>query len=307
MPKKYAVTGASGYSGRYITRLLLDQGNSVLTLTGHPDRPHPFGDQISLAPFNFDNPDALARSLEGVNVLINTYWVRFSYGKTTHQQAVENTKILFNAAKQAGVKRIVHVSIANPAQGVGLPYYQGKLALEQALMATGVSYAILRPAVLFGGATPAEDVLINNIAWLLRRFPAFAIPGDGQYGIQPIHVEDMARLAVKASQSRDNQIIDAVGPEKYAFAELVWLVAQAVGSRAWIFNAPPALALAASQVISLFVGDVMLTQDEVAGLLADLLVSAHPPTGTTKLSAWLAENAHLMGARYASEVGRHFR
>jgi NADH dehydrogenase len=304
---KYAVTGASGYSGRYITRLLLDQGDSVLTLTGHLDRPQPFGDQINVAPFNFDNPEELTRSLEGVRVLINTYWVRFSYGRTTHQQAVENTKILFNAAKRAGVQRIVHVSIANPAQGVGLPYYQGKLALEQALMATGVAYAILRPAVLFGGATPAEDVLINNIAWLLRRFPAFAIPGDGQYGIQPIHVEDMARLAVEASKAQDNQIMDAVGPEKFTFEELVQLVAQAVGSRAVIFKAPPALALAVSQAISLFVGDVMLTQDEVAGLLADLLVSADPPTGTIKLSAWLAENAHLMGARYASEVGRHFR
>jgi nucleoside-diphosphate-sugar epimerase len=305
--KRFMVTGAFSYSGRYITRRLLDQGHQVSTLTGHPDRPNPFGDQVKALPFNFDHPDELADSLKGADALINTYWVRYDYGGTTYRQAVANTKTLFDAAKRAGVKRVVHVSIANPSLDSKLPYYHGKAELEQHLIQSSLSYAILRPTVLFGGATAAEDVLINNIAWLLRRLPVFGLPGDGSYGIQPIHVDDQAALAVRLAGEKENTIVDAVGPETFTFRELVELVKKAVGSRALILPFPPSLALLAARAISPFLGDVMLTREEVIGLMDNLLVSSQPPTGTTKLSEWLAQNAHLMGARYSSEVGRHFK
>jgi NADH dehydrogenase len=307
MPSLFAVTGAFSYSGRYITRRLLDQGHKVITLTGHPDRPNPFGDKVKVYSFNFDRPDELAKSLEGASAVINTYWVRYDYGGTTYKQAVANTKTLFDAAKKAGVKRAVHVSIANPSIDSPLPYYHGKAELEAYLTASGLSYAILRPTVLFGGATPAEDVLINNIAWLLRRLPVFGLPGDGSYGIQPIHVDDQAALAVKYATGKDNVIVDAVGPETFTFRELVELVKKGVGSRALVMPFPPSLALLAARAISPFLGDVMLTREEVIGLMDNLLVSKQAPTGTVRLSEWLAENAPLMGSRYASEVGRHFK
>ena len=302
-----AVTGAFGYSGRYIARRLLDQGKRILTLTGHPDRPNPFGGSVAIVPFNFERPAALARSLEGVETLYNTYWVRFSRGPATYDRAVRNIKTLFNAAKAAGVRRVVHLSIANPSSGSPLPYYRGKAEVETALVESGMTYGILRPTLLFGGLTPAEDVLINNIAWLLRHFPVFVIPGEGRYGVQPIHVDDLAELAVRLGAETKNAIADAAGPETFTFEELVRLVARAAGSRAWIFHAPPGLALLAARALGLFVGDVLLTPDEVKGLMGNLLVSKAPPAGRTRLSAWLAENAHLMGARYASEVRRHFR
>ncbi len=302
-----AVTGAYSYSGRYITRRLLDAGKRVVTLTNHPDRPHPFGDAVRVAPLDFDHPGALAQSLEGVSTLFNTYWIRFPYGAMTHERAVENSRRLFEAAKSAGVGRVVHTSIANPSADSRLTYYRGKWQVEQALVASGVGYGIIRPAVLFGGANPAEDVLINNIAWILRRFPLFGLPGDGSYGIQPIHVEDMAGLAVELATSRENPIVDACGPETYTFVELVKLVKRAVGSRALVVPMHPALALAAARAISLLVGDVLLTDQEMIGLMDNLLVSKEKPVGKIKLSTWLAENAPLMGARYASEVGRHFK
>ncbi len=300
------VTGAFGYTGRYITRRLLAKGIAVKTLTGHPERPNPFGDQVTAMPFNFDKPDQLAKSLEGATVLYNTYWVRFSHGQNTHERAVENTKTLIRAAEEAGVKRMVHVSIAKPSPDSTLPYYHGKAVLEQTLRESKLSYAILRPTVLFG-VEAGEDVLINNIAWLLRRFPAFAIPGAGGYKLQPIYVEDLADIAVDAGQKLENGVIDAVGPEIFTFDELVRGIAKAVNSRAWIVHAPPGLALALAQTISLFVGDVMLTGDEVAGLMGDLLFVDSPPPGKKRLSDWLAQNAGEVGKRYASELGRHFR
>lgn len=306
MSETHIVTGAFGYSGRYITRRLLERGHQVKTLTNHPARSHPFGSQVTAIPFNFDKPDDLARSLEGASVLYNTYWVRFSHGENTHARAVENTKTLIRAAKTAGVRRMVHVSIAKPSLDSPLSYYHGKAVMEQALRESGLAYAILRPTVLFG-ATAGEDVLINNIAWLLRRFPVFALPGAGDYKIQPIHVEDLAEIAVNAGSATKDATIDAVGPEIFTFAELVRLIARTVNSRALILPTPPGLALMLAQCLSLFVGDVMLTQDEVAGLMGNLLFVDSPPPGKIKLSEWLTANAALVGARYASELGRHFK
>ena len=302
-----AVTGALGYSGRYIARRLIDRGQRIMTLTGHPGRPNPFGEAVTIAPFNFEHPAALARSLEGVETLYNTYWIRFSRGPATYDRAVRNTKALFEAAKAAGVKRVVHISIANPSPDSPLPYYRGKADVEAALVGSGMTYGILRPTLLFGGAGLAEDILLNNIAWLLRRFPIFVIPGDGRYHLQPVHVEDAADLAVRLGGETGNVIMDAAGPETFTFEELVRLTARAVGRRPWIVHAPPALALLGARMVGLFVGDVILTRDEVKGLMEDLLVSKEAPTGRRRLSAWLAENAHLAGVRYASEVRRHFR
>ena len=297
------VTGAFGYTGKYITRRLLAQGRRVKTLTGHPDRPHEFGDRVTAAPFNFDNPPALVESLRGAATLYNTYWVRFNYGAATFDQAIANTKTLIRAAEEAGVRRMVHVSIAQPALDSPLPYYSGKAQLEEALKTSRLSYAIIRPTVIFGD----EDILINNIAWLLRRFPLFAVPGKGDYKLQPIYVEDMADLVVDAGGKTENVIFDAVGPEVYTFDTLVRLIAKTIRSRARIVHLRPDLALILSRVVGVFVGDVILTQEEVAGLLANLLVSSGPPTGRTRLSEWLRDHAGTVGAKYASEVKKHYR
>jgi NADH dehydrogenase len=297
------VTGAFGYTGKYITRRLLAQGRRVKTLTGHPDRPHEFGDRVTAAPFNFDNPPALVESLRGAATLYNTYWVRFNYGAATFDQAIANIKTLIRAAEEAGVRRMVHVSIAQPALDSPLPYYSGKAQLEEALKTSRLSYAIIRPTVIFGD----EDILINNIAWLLRRFPLFAVLGKGDYKLQPIYVEDMADLVVDAGGKTENVIFDAVGPEVYTFDTLVRLIAKTIRSRARLVHLRPDLALILSRVVGVFVGDVILTQEEVAGLLANLLVSSGPPTGRTRLSEWLRDHAGTVGAKYASEVKKHYR
>ncbi|MBI3945494.1 MAG: NAD(P)H-binding protein [Armatimonadetes bacterium] len=299
----HVVTGAFGYTGKHIARRLLAAGKRVVTLTGHPDRPNPFGEQVRALPFHFDRPDELARSLQGARALYNTYWIRFPHCGTTYEKAVENTKVLIGAARQAGVGRLVHVSITRASEESPLPYFRGKGILEKEIAASGLSYAILRPTVIFG----PEDILINNIAWLLRRFPLFAVPGSGEYRLQPVFVEDMAALAVAAAGSEQNVVMDAVGPETFTFDGLVRLIAGVVGSRARILHAPPGLVLFSAAVIGRLVGDVLLTRDEVEGLMAGLLVSDRPPTAQTRLSEWLRENADRVGARYASELRRHYR
>lgn len=297
------VTGAFGYTGKYIAQRLLSMGKRVKTLTGHPDRENPFGDQVSVAPLDFDNPRELAESLHGAATLYNTYWVRFSHGQNTLEKAVQNTRTLIKAAEDAGVRKIVHVSISSASEESPLPYFRGKGLLEQAVINSRLSYAIIRPTVIFGD----EDILINNIAWFLKRLPVFGVPGAGDYRLQPVFVEDMAQIVVDAAYQDEDLVSDAVGPETYTFDALVRLIAEAVGSRARIIHLPPRLALFLVRLLGYAVRDVVLTGDEIGGLMANLLVSEHPPKGQTRLSDWLARNADHVGGSYASELARHYR
>jgi uncharacterized protein YbjT (DUF2867 family) len=297
------VTGAFGYTGKYIARRLLSAGRRVRTITGHPQHANGLSSQVEVAPLNFGDPAGLVRSLQGALVLYNTYWVRFNHGSATFEAAVKNSRTLIEAAAEAGVRKIVHLSIANPSLDSHLPYYSGKAQVEEAILGSGLSYAILRPTVIFG----REDILINNIAWFLCRFPAFAIPGNGEYRIQPIFVEDLAELAVNAEKKQTNQVLDAVGPETFTFEDLVLELARAVGANPKCVHVSPAVSLRMLQLVGWAVGDVILTREEIEGLMADLLVSKNPPTGKTRFTLWLAENAKFLGARYSSELRRHYR
>jgi len=294
------VTGAFGYSGKYIAARLLAAGERVRTLTNSPERRNPFGPAVEAHPYNFDQPDTLARSLEGARVLINTYWVRFDHRDFTHGQAVRNTRRLFDAARRAGVPRVVHVSITNPSLDSALPYFRGKAELESALRDSGLSWAILRPTVLFG----PEDILINNIAWMLRRFPVFGVFGDGRYRLQPIFVDDLARLAVEAAGSSAPLVRDAIGPETFTYRELVTVIGKAIGRPRPVVRMPPALGVALGRVVGAVVGDVVVTREEVAGLMQNLLVTDAPPAGDTALSEWVFAHWASLGRRYSSELAR---
>jgi uncharacterized protein YbjT (DUF2867 family) len=302
MSTTYAVTGAYSYTGKYITERLLAQGQRVITLTNNPKRINPHATEVPAFPYNFDHPEKLTETLCGVDTLYNTYWVRFDHGDKSFAQAVTNTQTLFEAAKAAGVRRIVHFSITNPSIDSPLPYFRGKSQLESALAESGLSYAILRPTVIFG----REDILINNIAYLLWRFPVFAVPGDGSYQLQPIYVEDMADLAVQAGKIDENFIWDAVGPEIYDFDEMVTQIGAAVGARTRLVHVPPQIALTLSRLVGILVKDVVLTGDEVDGLMTGLLVSSDPARGRKSLKDWLYENKETVGRRYASELARHY-
>jgi uncharacterized protein YbjT (DUF2867 family) len=295
-----AVTGAFGYSGKYIARRLLAQGHRVITLTNSPDRQNEFGGQVKAYPYHFDQPERLVETLKGVQVLYNTYWVRFNHRLFKHADAVQNTLALFEAASQAGVQRIVHISITNPSENSPLEYFSGKAHLENALINSGLSYAILRPTVLFG----KEDILINNIAWTLRHLPVFGVFGDGQYRLQPIYVEDLADLALNWGKMMENITLNAIGPETYTYRQLVQTIGDLIGARRPILSVSPQMGYWAGLVIGRLVGDVLITRDEIKGLMANLLYVPTPSTGTTRLSDWIKQHASTLGRRYTSELAR---
>lgn len=299
----HVVTGAFGFSGKYIARRLLDAGHRVITLTNSMNRENPFEGKVAAHPYNFDDPEKMAESMKGASVLYNNYWVRFNYRDHiafTYSTAVENSLKLFQAAKKAGIRRIVHISITNPSEDSPFEYFRGKAVLERAIKESGLSYSILRPAVLFG----KEDILINNIAWFLRNFPVFGVFGDGSYRLQPIYVDDLARVAVEQEQSTDNSIVDAIGPETFTYRELAGAIGKAIGRQRPIISMPAIIGYAVGSVAGKLLGDVAITRDEIQGLMADLLYTLSPPAGETRLTDWLQGHSGSVGVHYNSELAR---
>ena len=297
-----AVTGAFSYSGAAIAGQLREAGHRLRTLTGHPERA-PAGTDIDVRPLDFSDRARLTESLRGVHTLYNTYWVRFAHGSVDHAVGVANNRALFAAAADAGVRRVVHVSITNPSLNSPYPYFRGKAEVEQSLAASGLSHAIVRPAILFGG----NGVLVNNIAWLLRRVPVFAIGGRGDYRVRGIHVDDLAALCLELGHGSAPVIVDAVGPQRLTFREMVDAVRTAVGSHALVIDVPGPALLAMSRLLGVVLRDRLLTDDEYHAMAAGLADSSAPATGRIAFTDWVARRGGDLGRRYANELSRHFR
>ncbi|HET6865818.1 MAG TPA: NAD(P)H-binding protein, partial [Solirubrobacteraceae bacterium] len=296
------VTGAFSHTGAHIAQRLLERGREVRTLTFHPERAHQLRDRIVALPYRFDDPLALARSLEGVTTLYNTYWVRFDHGSASFGGAIANSRALFHAARRAGVQRIVHISIANPSADSPLPYYRGKALVEHALAETGVPFAVVRPTWIFGGR---HEILANNIAWILRHVPLFAVAGDGRYPVQPVHIDDLAEICLNAAETPADVIRDAAGPETLPFIELVRAIRRATGSHSPVLRVPAPVLSTAARLLGLILGDVVLTPQEIRGLTSGLLVSHDPPVGRIAFTDWLRDHHASLGRAYANELRRH--
>ena len=297
----HVVTGAFGYSGRWIARELLSRGKKVRTLTNAVGRDDPFHGMVEVMPIDFTNHDLLVSSLRGTDVLYNTYWVRYKNSKDgyAHEIAVENTRKLFLAAEEAGVNRIVHFSVAHPHKAPDWSYFRGKVEVEKLLTESSLSYAILRPTVFFGGE---RDVLINNMAWLIRKFPVFGIFGMGNYPIQPIHIEDIAKVAVDQGESVEDVVLDVAGPEIFTYREYVTLIAKSLGVSRLIIPVPPIVGWAVGKVVGAILRDRVITRAEIKGLMRGLMATDAKPLGKIKFSEWVATNGADLGAKYHNDL-----
>jgi nucleoside-diphosphate-sugar epimerase len=296
------VTGAFSFTGKYIAARLLALEREVRTLTRHDQSASPFGDRVRSFPLDFDDPQGLRDVLRGADTLYNTYWIRSPRGELTFERAVANTRVLLAAAQEAGVRRVVQLSVSNASTSSALPYFRGKALADEALAASGLSYAIVKPTLIFG----SEDVLVNNIAWLLRRLPLFVIPGDGSYRLQPVAVEDVAQLSVAASGADEAQAFDAAGPDILTFEVLVGLVREAVGSRARVVHAGLGLTHSLGVLLGAILRDTLITRAELQGLMGNLLASTGPATGERRFGDWLHANASDLGGSYTSESRRNW-
>jgi NADH dehydrogenase len=298
------VTGAFSFTGRAIAEELLARGRSVRTLSRRPaESGDPLGVRVEWAPLQFSDPVSLRERLRGAEVLYTTYWIRFERGGSTFARAVENIRLLIQAAREAGVRRVVHVSVANPSEDSPFAYYRGKARAEAWIVESGLSYAIVRPTLVYG----PNDILLNNIAWTVRHFPFFAVVGDGAYRVQPVAVAEVAGLCADAGEGDRSLTFDAAGPETYTYVELVRLIAAALGRPARIVRLPSTAVLALAKVVGMTGRDVLVNSEELGALRAETLVSHNPPTAQGSFATWLDDAGAALGERYASELARNFR
>jgi uncharacterized protein YbjT (DUF2867 family) len=299
---RVAVTGSFGFTGRALTERLLEAGHEVMTLTRRSGAGDPLAQRVDVRPFDTTDPSSLVASLAGVETLFNTYWLRFPRGASTFESAIARSATLLAAAREAGVRRVVHVSVVNAAPDAETPYVRAKAALESVVRSSGVEWVIVRPTLTYG----PNDILINNLAWALRRLPVYGLPGLGRYTVQPVHVDDVARICVEAASAPAGQVLDAAGPETMAYRELVDRVRAAVGSRSLVVPTPGIAVLTAARLLGLLVRDVVLTRDEIRELTSSLLTSHEPPRGEIRISDWLPANAAQLGRRWSSELARNY-
>ena len=298
-----AVTGALGFTGQAIARRLIADGRRVVTLTRRPYLPNPFGDRLRIVAIDYHDPASITAALRGAETLYNTAWVRFERGRATFEEQVERTAILMRSAHAAGVGRVVHVSVVGADPNSPLRYWAAKARAEAIVRDAAIPWTIVRPTLLFG----RNDILVNNMAWFLRRVPVFGLPARPDCAVQPVHVDDVASLAVLLAHEPPGLTVDAAGPERLSLLEMVQAVRAAVGSGARIVAVPTALALAATALAGAVLRDVVLTRDELRALGAGLLVSDDPAPAEIPFSAWVRANGEQLGRSYASELGRNFR
>ena len=285
------VTGAFSFTGRYVAGHLLAEGREVRTLTRRPLSASPFGDRVRAFPPDFEDPAAL----RGVDTLYNTYWVRFPDRTAGFGDAVANSIALFETARDAGVRRVVQLSVTNADPVSPYAYFRGKAEVEAALARSGLSYAIVRPTLVFGRG----EVLLNNVAWLLRHLHVFVLPGRG-CRTQPIAAEDVAALCVEAAAGDENLTFDSAGPEVFTFEEIVHLVRASVGARAGVVQGGSWSVRALASALGAAAGQTLLSAEELAALGDDLLTSSEPPRGTRRLGDWLAANGAGLGKHLAT-------
>ena len=217
-------------------------------MTANPDRSGSFGGLVVATPLDFSDPDGLRPSCREPG----SSTVPTGYGSA------------------AGVGRTVHFSVANASAESRLPWFRGKGQVEETQKGSRPSYAIIRYTLVFGEG----DLLLNNMAWALRRFPVFPVFGNGNYPVQPVYAEGLA-----AGSRNDSFVADAPGPETFNFEELLRVLASAVGARVRLVHTPPSLGFALTRLAGLLLRDVVLTRDEVDGLMAGLLTSSRGSNG----------------------------
>ncbi len=279
MTKRVVITGAFSFTGAAVARELSLRGWTIHTLTNRI-RP-PGAEHITTAPLRFD-PTHIKHELAGADAFVNTYWVRLPV----------------DAASQAGVGRFVHVSVSNAKDNSNLGYYRGKAEVEAAVQCSNLSHAIVCPTLIVG----PTDVLTNNIAWFLRRFPIFPMPAGGQYRLQPLTLADAGRIVADQVESSEIARVDAAGPQVMTFGDYVRTVAKACGVTRPLVGVPGPLALAALGFVQWILKDIVLTREELLGLEQEALLSRDAARGKESVGDWLMSNGQTLGRRYANDL-----
>ena len=277
--KQVTVFGA-GFIGRAIVRALAEQGVQVVVAARRielAEEVKTAGDvgQITLVRANVRVPVSVARALQGSDAVINAVGISFEHGRQRYEAVhVGGARAIAEAAKTAGVRRLVHVSgIGADRRSATNRYIRSKVDAEDAIIAAFPDATILRPSVVFG----SDDVLFNRLARIACFAPIMPVVGDGSARMQPVYVGDVAAaaVAVLARPATARMVFELGGPRTYNHGELAALTLREIGRRRPIVGVPPGLMKLGAFFAELpaMVGlTPAITRDQVDLLLHDNMV-----------------------------------
>ncbi len=233
---KIAITGGTGFIGGNLASLLLREGHEVVLISRVREAfPAP---GIKSIPIGLSNAETLAGAFDGCDAVVHCAGINRELGKQTYVEVhVEGTRRVLDAAKRAGVRKIVYVSFLRARPNCGSPYHESKFAAEELVREAGLDYTVVKPGVIYGRG----DHMLDHLSHAFHTFLVFAFVGLRDQLIRPTAVEDLVRI-LAAAALRDPRLkrktVAVVGPETLTLRDAVRRVAGAVGKRPLMFRMP---------------------------------------------------------------------
>lgn len=235
---KIAITGGTGFVGRNIARRLVRAGHEVVLIARGEDRTEPSAARLGRhVRIGLDDPGALAEAFAGCDAVAHCAGINREIGAQTYERVhVAGTRNVVEAAKRAGVKKIMLMSFLRARPNCGSAYHESKFAAEEIVRGSGLDYTILKCGVIYGRG----DHMLDHLSHAFFTFPVFLFVGFEDKPIRPNAVEDVARIAeaslVGGAVTRET--VAVVGPEELTLREAVKRVAHIVGKKPLMFPAP---------------------------------------------------------------------
>jgi len=264
---RIAVTGASGFVGRHVTTLLAGRGHQVRALVRRDD---PGRAAAALpaerTPGELADPAALAALTRGADVIVHLVGIIVEAGSATFEAVhVEGTRRLLTAAREAGVRRFVHMSAVGARDEPGATrYHRTKWRAEELVRSSGLSHAIFRPSIISG----PENRPIRTLARLHRWSPLVPVFGDGGFAMQPVWIGDVAlAFALAAERPALSGVFELGGPAILTYEEFVRAIGRAAGHPRPLVHVPLAVARAAAAALGVMGPLAPLTLDQLQMLV----------------------------------------
>ena len=257
------VTGATGFLGRRVVRELLERGDQVRALVHTPGKERMFSHrEIEVQYGSVRDPASLSSAFYDVEAVVHLVGIIRRRRRDTFEDIHrEGTANVLAAAKEAGARHFLHVSVIGSANDRTYPYLYTKWLGEQEVINSGLPYTIFRPSMLFGEG----DEFLNALAGLVRLFPLVPVIGSGNNRMQPLAADDLARCIGTTLGREDlkGRILELGGADRLNYNELVSEVAKAMGKRRLRLHLPAWLMYAFAKVSQGFLPRAPITTDQI--------------------------------------------
>jgi uncharacterized protein YbjT (DUF2867 family) len=262
-----SVTGATGFVGRHIAATLAARGHRVRVLARDPARARVLSElNVEIVAGGLADRTALDRLARGADALIHLVGIIVEQGAQTFTAVhVAGTQALLAAAREAGVRRFVHMSAVGARDEPGAtPYHRTKRQAEQLVRDSGLSHAIFQPSIING----PESAPIRLLAQLHRWSPVVPVFGDGRFPTQPVWIDDVAVAFALAAERPDTVgVFELGGPHVLTYEEFLLTIGRATGHSRPLVHVPLGLVRAAVRVFDVFGPAAPLTSDQVQMLV----------------------------------------